>query len=544
MSATILDNNQELTPQRCLKLLSEQRRQWIRPAIACGLIAVVYAIFMTRLWEAHQGLVVREEASVSSSKQPGKFADLYEMRTFQETLLELAKSKQVVNATIMNVAQEETGQPAAVPDAEQIEQFRKRLSMSPANGAEFGKTEVFYFSVKDPSRERAIRLVAELVKQLSIRLGELKHERSEGLIIELQKQVELAAEVHQAENKRLKEFETNVGSDLGELRTLHSAMGGQSDLRQQLVDLEKESRAVDARLHEAEDLLMVLQGAQNDPQQLVAMPSSLLKIQPTLQRLKDGLVDAQLQMSKLGGNRTAEHPQMQAAKEAVEKIREELHQELAVVIEGLQVDIGLSNNRLGVLNSQIANIQTRLNRLAEFRAEYSSRVASVESSHLVLNQAKKQLSEVQAKQAASQNAHLITVIDTPETGPYPIGLGRTLVVLLGTLGGLVMGLAWLFLNLPTENLSSAEKPSNNEQPAKLPEQVIVAPTLANSWLSPPPAKKIEPAFDFTTYTKKPRETAPVVEVKEEAYPATAKTVVLGTSLNASYAATSPSSLTP
>jgi uncharacterized protein involved in exopolysaccharide biosynthesis len=486
---------------------------------------------MTRLWEAHQGLVVREEASVTSSKQPGKFADLYEMRTFQETLLELAKSYQVVTATMMNVTQAETGQPAPVPDAQQIEKFRKRLSMSPANGAEFGKTEVFYFSVKDPSRERAIRLVAELTKQLSIRLSELRSERSQGLITELEKQVELAGEVHRAENERLKEFESQVGGDLGELRTLHSAMGGQSDLRQQLVELEKESRAVDARLHEAEDLLMVLQAAQDDPEQLVAMPSSLLKIQPTLQRLKDGLVDAQLQVSKLGGNRTADHPQVIAAAEAVEKIREELHQELAVVIEGLQVDIGLSNNRMEVLNSQIADMQTRLNHLAELRAEYSSRVASVENSRLVLNQARKQLSEVQAKQAAAQNAHLITAIDAPETGPYPVGLGRTMVVLLGTFGGLVLGLAWLFLNLPTENSATGASAKPAERPAP-----------PSPWLAPLPAKKAEPAFDFSTYSQKPREAAPIAAAPVDTNPATAKTVVIGSSLGTPYTPATPSSV--
>lgn len=540
MSTTATNDVQELTPQRCLQLLIEQRRVWIRPAIACALIAFVYAIFMTRLWEAHQGLVVREEASVTSSKQPGKFADLYEMRTFQETLLELAKSKQVVTATMMNVEEAETGKPAKQPDAEQIEKFRKRLSMSPANGAEFGKTEVFYFSVKDPSRERAIQLVAELIKQLSIRLGELRCERSQGLITELEKQVELATEVHQGENARLKEFESKVGADLGELRTLHSAMGGQSDLRQQLVDLEKESRAADVRLHEAEDLLMVLEGAQDDPQRLIAMPSSLLKIQPTLQRLKDGLVDAQLQVSKLAGNRTAAHPQMQAAIEAVEKIREELHQELAVVIEGLHVDIGLSNNHLEILNSQIADIQSRLSRLAEYRAEYSSRVASVDNSRLVLNQARKQLSEVRAKQAAAQNAHLITAIDSPETGPHPIGLGRTMVVLLGALGGLVMGLAWLFLNFPT----GATTLEQQEQP-KQPEQIVTAPAPPSPGSTHLESRKVESTLDLSsTCTKKPIDAECVAEIAGETYPATAKTIVLDKSFNTPFTPTSSNSLAP
>ncbi|MDZ4659682.1 MAG: hypothetical protein SH868_19080 [Bythopirellula sp.] len=486
--------NLEFTPQRCLQLLVERWRTWLTPAIACGVLSLVYAIFMTRYWEAFQGMVVREEASVSAgSKQPGKFADLYEMRTFQETILELAKSHQVVSTTMKNVAEAETGEVPAEPTAEQIEKFRKRLTMSPPDGAEFGKTEVFYFSVKDPSRERAIDLVAALCKQLALRLGHLRQERSQGLTNELEKQVELAGKVHQEENTRLKEFEMQVGSDLGELRVLHSAMGGQSDLRQQLVELEKETRAVEARLREAEDLLIVLQAAQDNPEELVAMPSSLLKIQPTLQRLKNGLVDAQLQVSKLSGTRTTSHPYVRAAQETVVQVREELHRELAVVIEGLQVEVGLSHNRLEVLTSQVGGLQKRLNRLAELRAEYTSRVASVESSRAVLSQARKQLSEVRAKQVAAQSAQLVTPIDSPETGPHPVGLGRTMVVILGSFGGLVLGLGWLFLNLPTEASVSqtiAVELSTTE-PLPTPKQLFEKSTTAG--------------FDFSTYTKKLRE---------------------------------------
>ena len=489
--------NFELTPQRCIQLLIDRRRQWLIPTGVCAVLAVLYALFMTRYWEAFQGMVVRDEASVSSTKQPGKFADLYEMRTFQETILELAKSHHVVTTTMKNVALAETGKTPAEPDAEQVEKFRKRLSMTPPNGAEFGKTEVFYLSVKDPNRERAIQLVAELCKQLAIRLGDLRRERSQGLTSEFEKQVELANDVHQAENARLKEFESEVGADLGELRLLHSASGGQSDLRQQMIDLEKESRVAEARLSEAEDLLVVLQAAQDNPEKLVAMPSSLLKIQPTLQRLKNGLVDAQIQVSKLGGTRTADHPHVRSAIVAVERIREELHQELAVVIEGLQVEIGLSHNRLDVLNSQIADLQGRLGRLAELRAEYSSRITSVENTRSVLSQARKQLGEVQAKQGGALGAQLVTPIDAPETGPYPVGLGRTMVVILGTFGGLVLGLGWLFLNLPTGNQDPALQLEIKPAP--------LAPPVAR----PVPSSNTAAGFDFSGYKKKLRETGAI-----------------------------------
>src|SRR5690606_34593338 len=96
---------------------------------------------------------------------PGKFADLYEMRTLQETILEVAKSQQVVVGTLKAVNQELNGA-AGEPDAEEIDKFRERLKMLPPHGGEFGKTEVFYFYMKDPDRKRAVALVGELCRQL------------------------------------------------------------------------------------------------------------------------------------------------------------------------------------------------------------------------------------------------------------------------------------------------------------------------------------------------------------------------------------------
>ena len=56
--------------------------------------------------------------------------------------------------------------------------------MLPPDGGEFGKTEVFYFIVKDPSRERAMYLVGELCRQLDAALKELRAQRAASLIAE------------------------------------------------------------------------------------------------------------------------------------------------------------------------------------------------------------------------------------------------------------------------------------------------------------------------------------------------------------------------
>lgn len=449
-----------LTPQDCWRLFIEHRRIWLFATGICFVVALLYALFMTRNWEAVQGLVVRDEASSQSVKQPGKFADLYEMRTFQETILEVAKSRQVLSATLKAVAASESDEVPAEPSAEAIEILRKRMSMLPPNGAEFGKTEIFYLSVKDPDRQRALRLVEELCTQLSSRLGQLRAERSRGLISEIEKQVELASQNHEQENAKLIAFETEVGADLGELRLLHSATGGQSDLRQQTVEMENETRLNESRLRQAEELLVVLKVAQHDPTQLVALPSTLLSFQPTLQRLKDGLVDAQLRSSRLGGMRTADHPHVKAAVESVASIREELHSELNVAIKGLEIEIDMSRNRQNMLHKQLAGLQHRLSHLAELRAEYSSRVATVENSRAVLSQARKQLSEVSAKQVAAQSALLVTPFDTADTGPNQVGIGRASVLGLGTMGGFVLGMGWLFLTVnatPTVPVVSEDK---------------------------------------------------------------------------------------
>ncbi len=432
-----------LTPAECLRLLAEHRQRWIVPTLVCAVLAAAYALVMTRYWQATQAVVVRQEVTTTTTGQPGKFADLYEMRTFQETILELAKSRQVIAATLQAVAQADANEPTD----QAVESFRERLSMLPPGGAEFGKTEVFYLGVKDKNRDQAVHLVRELTRQLDTRLRQLRDEQAQSVIAELEKQVDLATESQEFQTQRLAEFESEVGSDLGELRLLHSAASGQSDLRQQAVELESESRVAAAKVQEAEQLLLVLKLAQKDTEQLVAMPSSLLTSQPTLRRLKDGLVDAQLRAARLGGTRTENHPQVQATTAAVKQIRHDLHDELQVAINGIQIELDLSRNRYIDLKDQLHQIDVRLASLAERRAEYSNRVAAVDNSRQVLDQARKQLIEARAEQVAASSASLVTVLDQPDGGTHPVGISRASVLLVGTVSGLILGLGLTFLTV-------------------------------------------------------------------------------------------------
>jgi polysaccharide biosynthesis transport protein len=436
-----------LSPQEMLQLVWSQRKLWIATTIGCTVLAAAFSLVMPRYWDAYQGLVIRQETAGASGSRPGKFADLYEMRTMQETILELAKSNQVVTATLEVVGRDMDGV-ASTPTSEDVDTFRKRLKMAPPDGGEFGKTEVFYFCVKDPSRERAIKLVGEVCRQLDVALKKLRGDRAQNLIAELEQEAALANEVLAAETKRLVEFESQVGPDLGELRMLHSANAGQSDLRTESVQLEADVRKFRTQVRESEKLLALLKAALDDPLQLIATPNSLLTSQPALRRLKDGLVDAQLATSKLGGTRSANHPRVQSATEAELQIREELHDELSMAIGGAHVELQLGRDRLSAAQDRVEDLQARLNRLAELRAEYSNRVAAVENCRLTVDHARQNLSTAKAALAAANSGSLVTRLDEPETGPYPAGIGRTVITGAGGVAGLMLGLGLVFLIVP------------------------------------------------------------------------------------------------
>lgn len=444
-----------LTPRELVRLLVAKRTLWAAPALVCGVLAAAYSLVMPRYWEASQALVVRQETAGARGPTPGKFADLYEMRTLQETILELAKSQRVVVSTLKAVDQRMTGA-ATEPTAEEIEKFRKHLKMLPPNGGEFGKTEVFYFCVKDTIRERAIERLTELCRQLDVGLRELRVARAQSLIVELEQEVAAATATLERDTQRLSEFEAQIGGDLGELRMLHSASSGQSDLRQEAVQLEADHRKFATQVRETEQLLALLRAAEKDPLQLVVTPNSLLTSQPALRRLKDGLVDAQLATARLAGTRSADHPRVRAAAEAEKQIRNDLHRELVSAISGAEVELRLSQQRLASTQARKQNLGGRLNRLAEQRAEYSNRVAALDSSRQSLDYARQNLNTAKAAEAAAQSGSLVTRLDVPETGPHPAGPGRTVITGAGAMGGLILGLGVIFLTTgaPSEHARS------------------------------------------------------------------------------------------
>jgi succinoglycan biosynthesis transport protein ExoP len=472
-----------LHPQDVLRTIRRHAVLLATPIAVLTGLAVAYALVRPATWEASQALVVRSETGDTVTRI-GRATQLEEMKSTQETVLELAKSRGVLVRALTEV-----GPPAGKevsprwPDEAALESVLDNVSVEPPKGAEFGKTEVFYLKVKDKDPHRAIALAAAIAGQLRDRLAGLQETTSQEAIEELTHSANLARSDLAQATQALRAMEQRVGNDLAELRILSDSPSGDSDLRRNLVELEKELRGYEATQVENQQSLALLQDAQQDPEKLLAAPNALLRSQPALARLKDGLVDAQLRTSQALGTMSDDHPQVVGAREAERVIREQLYNEIAMATKGVQADLQVDAGRIASLKQQIAAIQTRLSRLVELRAEYANLNDAVKSRSETLKSVEHELANAQAKHAAALATSRLSLIDNPDIGTRPVGPGRSVIAAGGFGAGLLLSSAIAFLLIhptPVPPAASVEvAPTAQPQPSAVPTVALPAehPTL-------------------------------------------------------------------
>ena len=435
-----------LQPIEFIRLLRAHVSWWAVPAVVCAVVAGGYTFVTPREWKATQALVVRPEAASVSEQRLGKFSDLSEMKTLQETVLELAKSQCVISAALHEIgAPQGYRHPDKWPTALDVEAVRECVDMRPPGGAEFGKTEVFYLSVSDSNRDRANSFVLALTNQLERRMQELRDQSAQGMIAELQRTVAMANDDLSDATNKLSTFEANVGADLAELRSLNADAGSQSEISQELAGIEAERRTNEASRTEHERLLKVLVAAKGDPQQLLATPNDLLVSQPAVSQLKNALVTAQLHTADLLGSRSESHPFVIAAHESEKLIRDQLNNEISVAIRGLQVELELCGDHESSLAKKKSSVRERISNLAKSRAEYTNLVSFVQNHSRLLEGAQKNLADARARQAGAHSASVITRVDGVDAADRPNGPARKTVAAAGGVGGLLIGFGFVFL---------------------------------------------------------------------------------------------------
>jgi polysaccharide biosynthesis transport protein len=437
-----------LSPQQVLHLLRVHVKRWLLPAVVIAVAVAVYAAVHTPTWEASQALIIRNEAS-NAERSPGKFNYPDEMKTVQETILEVAKSRSVLEAALREVGPPaDCENPSAWPTDHDVADARDCIKLVPPKGAEFGKTEVFYLNVRVKDRQRSVTLNEAISKHLQAKCQELRDAKAQSMVDELTKTVALASADLDRATTAIQATENRVGSDLAELRSMQDLTTSDSAVRRSGEEIRTQLRESTLTDKTNRELLAVLAEAKNNTGRFAATPNRLLESYPSLRRLKDGLIDAQLRTSALLGTMSAEHPKVLAAKEAEEEIKRNLHDELAAARRSVELELRVLAERHTLLEDQLTKTNERLARLASMRASYANEAAEVKSRTQLLERAEQNLAEARAACASAKAASLISRIDTPDAGIRPVGPGRATIALCGVLGGLLAGFGVVFLTVP------------------------------------------------------------------------------------------------
>ena len=466
------------TPLDVVRILKKYKNRWIVPLVVLTVLAAGYAVVRKPSWQASQALVVRNEAAATDGQTIGKFAGIEDMKTVQETILELVKSRGVLSAALTAVGPVDGEPQAAWPSNADVSDLQDAVALVAPNGAAFGTTEVFYLNVKHQDAQRAETLVAAISDQLLARFGKMRDTKAQSMIDEVAKTVTLTQHDLRAATERLGSFEREIGSDLAELRILHTSPSGSSNLRQTVIQVETELRQVRAADQASRQLLQLLRDAKDDSTHLLATPNRLLESQPALRRLKNGLVDAQLRTAQLRGTMVDAHPQVQSALDSEQQVRDRLHDEIALAIRGLEVEQRLSSQQIATLADRLTKSNTRLADLASKRAEYGNLVNEAEHSSRLHQDAQSNLANARAARAGARSASLISLLDGPQVGDSPQGPSPASIVLLGMVGGLLCGFGFVFLTVqPSRPAPQAAAGDGASQDAFAP-QLAATPAAA------------------------------------------------------------------
>jgi len=421
---------------------------WVGTSVLFGVLGFGYSIVSRDYWTASQPMVLRDEATGAVDRL-GRFASQTDLKVAQETTLEMATNLEVVGAALKAIGPPEGKLSDKWPSSKVIASTASSLvNVRAPRGGEFGGSDMFYLQVDQDSPARAETFCLALFDSLADQMREVRRVRADSLIAELSQARELAQIRLKAASDKMREIEVNFGSDLGELRNLTEAINGEGANRRALEETAKELQTAELELEKLESLKAFLARGLVDPNHLLVSGADLLSRQPSLQRLKDGLIDAQLARSKLSGNMRPDHPKIKTAEMAEVAITKAIKDEIASVLQSMQPMIKIENERIERLRDKRHGLEQRLERLAEIRTHYSRFVSEVKHRTSLLEDAERALTDAEASRSAAVSTNLIAKLGPVTVADRPNGPSGKTLALGGSAAGLIFGLGMVFLVAP------------------------------------------------------------------------------------------------
>ncbi len=454
-----------------LKTIFKFSPVWIGGALLFGGLGFGYSKTKKDSFAARQSMVIREEANTAVYRL-GRFDSQTELKAAQETILQVARNPEVVAAALREIGppkdwgKSEAAKTGARTDAneEPLEWPSKtvvdditesHVNVLAPQGSDFGNTEVIFLSVEAESKQRAMAFCSAMFKSLTEHLRSIRMIKADSMIEELALARKVASDAVDETAAKMRLIEIEFGSDLSELRSLSESLNGSSSNRQELDLTNCELQAAELQSSKLQAVYNLLTLGAEDPQRLLIAGNDLLTSQPSLQRLKEGLIDAQIQTSRLSGIYTETNPKVLAARATENEIRTRLQTESKAALIAMKPQLELQAQRVAKLKTKKDKLSDRLVKLAEARTSYAKIAAEVKYRTEQLAAADRVLSEARATRSSAMSTDLLAKLGPPQVDDKPSGTSKKVLIGGAVMAGLFFGFGIVFLvaPAPTESIS-------------------------------------------------------------------------------------------
>ncbi len=424
---------------------------WLVPAAVVWSVTAAYVVIRPTEWEAVQAVSVRPQEA--SAPGDARWLDGDQRKSLQETLLELFRSRAVLEAALREVdrlAETPTADGTKeVVDPRRIDRLRRVIKVTPPQGADLGSSDILCLHVRDADKTRAVKLAETLCRQADLKWRSLRREKAVAAAAEWEQAVRSAELELRRVNERLAAMEKDLGPRLPELRAWATGPGGDTPLVKRLSELITELRATEVELADTEGLLRDVRAAVTDSSRLLDAANALIKREPSIEQWKTAWVEAQVRLADARGRMTDRHPEVVAAAAAEREIHDRLVEELSAFVSILEGERDDLREKCGVLQARITATNEEIRELASKRVEYANLSSEREQRLAVLQNARQREDDARLAADAVTSTQLLIPIEDAETGLDPVGPGRATILAAGLVAGILFGFGVLAWCLPT-----------------------------------------------------------------------------------------------
>lgn len=420
---------------------------WMALMIFGFVASVAYnKLLATKTYTARQSLILRDDL-MGDAYKPSRFESQEQLKSAQETVLEIARKPQVIKAVLEQLGPTSSFSFGTYPSAETIEDVQGNITLAAPNGAEFGKTEAVVLSVKTVDPERSRKFVNLLLDQIDSKLNEVRLLRLESMRNELSQASVNAMQSLKTASRRLQDLEKSFGADITTIRGLNDPQGsGGFDLKLNQIRLEQRQAA--AQLASAKNQRALLLSAEKNGGVEFVSSNELLELQPALRGMMTNLSAAMAQLAINEGRYTSLHPELQRSRRAVKQQKQQLFNSIGTTIKGLDSQIqtlGALEKRLG---QAVVKLEKQLENLTEQRVPYATLEEEVKKKAEVYNEVQGRLAQVQSYASSKEEVAMLTRVDEPQVNSRPDQIGAFQSGVIGGAIGLICGLGLVALLAP------------------------------------------------------------------------------------------------